>query len=690
MVKSRQFSASNGDEVAKIKDGFIKNEKVFSESVLLSELNDFFETYNKDFVVISHLKEILTKDLSSKNQKIVDHAQKKLDKVSSIINLLEDVKKQQRLLAINRQENIVKYVKAMSAYYEKFDASQRKVKNHKLLHSKEYKEYLQETMLLSNYENLSLKEITDLVDINYLTEKEKNFAKTFIIKDEETFKKNLKKISKYRGYISRHFLPNSLKDAEEMVDGKYIDYDKIEKIRKTVENIKKQINEFYKIGLDSKKRSLNISEIENESLNNFPITSDLKNRKFSNKNFNTNLIKTIDMNVKIIEFLLAKLEYFKNFNTCEKDELRKEIFNLSTQNKNLALNSLKLEKLSAKNMEYIIKQINYSDKLIEENMDKTNEVCANESVEKFKRDMALINMFNTKIDQILKNDALNEENRAELYILNLANKNLRRDEENIMKSLSGSYKNILKSLYDKQLVINCDKQIKNVNQVVFDDKNFDDNDIDKYINNVVKENKFDKDSLITKRILEPNNISIENNNVKTFECYNEKNQINVDENSTLCVDKPFQDIFIQKTLETKIKNVKEKKQKMREIKVKCGKGFFRNLFAKIRAFHNYKKSQYDLFKFKKSKYVKSRVNLVNYYVATESGQIARYQTGERAIAEIQPIERQNNIQNTISETERTENSIVNDRILLKNLNEANKSMVKKLLTKTYKFLTFSK
>ena len=61
MVKSRQFSAIDGNEIKSFKSDFVKNEKVFSESVLLSELNSFFKEYHKDFIVISHLKEMISK-----------------------------------------------------------------------------------------------------------------------------------------------------------------------------------------------------------------------------------------------------------------------------------------------------------------------------------------------------------------------------------------------------------------------------------------------------------------------------------------------------------------------------------------------------------------------------------------------------------------------------------------------------
>ncbi len=684
MVKSRQFSAINGNEINSFKSDFVKNEKVFSESVLLSELNSFFKDYHKDFIVISHLREILSKDLTDKNRSVVANAKKKIDKVDSIINLLENVKKQQQLLEANRQDNIVAYIKAMSAYYEKFDISQRKNKNYKLLHSKEYKEYLQKTMVLSNYEKLSLEEISGLIFRDCLTDKERDFAKKHILKDEKTFNSNLQKISRYKNYISKHFLPNSLKDAEEMVDGKYIDYDNIEKTRKTVEDIKKQINDFYKINLNSERKSLDIFGGEKEELEDSPIASDLKKRKFINKNFNKDIIKTIDMNTKVIEFLLAKFEYFKNFNTCEKEKLEKEIFDLATQNKNLALNSLKLDKLSAKNMEYIIKQIDYSDRIIKESMDKTNEICANKDVEKFKRDTALINMFNAKINQILKNDVLNEENRGELYILDLANKNLRREEENIIKSLSGSYKNILKSIYDKQVVANCDKQTKRVNQVSFDDKNFDDNSIDKYINDVVKENKFDENSLITKRILQPNNISIAKDNVKSFECYNEKNKVNANDDDVLCDAKEFPNIFIKRTLETKIQDVKEKEQRMHEIKVKCGKGFFKSLFAKIGAFNTYKKSQFDLFTFRNSKYVKSQTGLNN----NEQPQPAN-EADEQVAEKQDAIEEKDDAEVEIPEVEvQQERPIAEDRALLNNINHAQEEVNRGLFGRIYRFFNF--
>ena len=684
MVKSRQFSAIDGNEIKSFKSDFVKNEKVFSESVLLSELNSFFKEYHKDFIVISHLKEILSKDLTNKNKSVVANSQKKIDKVNSIINLLENVKKQQQLLEANRQDNIVAYIKAMNAYYEKFDISQRKNKNYKLLHSKEYKEYLQKTMVLSNYEKLSLEEVSGLIFRDCLTDKERDFAKKHILKDEKTFKSNLQKISRYKNYISKHFLPNSLKDAEEMVDGKYVDYDNIEKTRKIIEDIKKQINDFYKINLTSEKKSLDIFGDEKEELEDSPIVSDLKKRKFIDKNFNKNIIKTIDMNTKIIEFLLAKLEYFENFNICEKEKLEKEIFDLATQNKNLALNSLKLDKLSAKNMKYIIKQIDYSDRVIKESMDKTNEICANKDVEKFKRNMVLVNMFNAKINQILKNDVLNEENRGELYILDLANKNLRREEENIIKSLSGSYRNILKSFYDKQLVANCDKQIKKVNQVTFDDKNFDDNSIDKYINGVVKENKFDENSLITKRILQPNNISIAKDNVKAFECYNEKNKVDINDNDALCDAKEFPNIFIKRTLEIKIQDVKEKAQRMHEIKVKCGKGFFKSLFAKIGAFNTYKKSKFNLFAFRNNKYVKFQIGLNNNVQSQPANKAS-----DQAIEKQNTVEEKDGEQGVAAEVKvQEEKPITGDKTLLNNINHAEEKINKELCGRIYKFFNF--
>ncbi len=218
--------------------------------------------------------------------------------------------------------------------------------------------------------------------------------------------------------------------------------------------------------------------------------------------------------------------------------------------------------------------------------------------------------------------------------------------------------------------------------MAFDDKNFDDNSIDKYINGVVKENKFDENSLITKRILQPNNISIAKDNVKTFSCYNEKNKPDVNDDDILCDAKEFPNIFIKRTLETKIQDVKEKEQHMHEIKVKCGRGFFKSLFAKIGAFNTYKKSQFNLFTFRNSKYVKSQIGLNN----NEQPQPAN-KANEQVIEKQDAIEEKDDAEVEIPEAEvQQEKPIAEDRALLNNINHAQEEINRGLLNRFYKFL----
>ena len=152
----------------------------------------------------------------------------------------------------------------------------------------------------------------------------------------------------------------------------------------------------------------------------------------------------------------------------------------------------------------------------------------------------------------------------------------------------------------------------------------------------------------------------------------------------MCDAKEFPNIFIKRTLETKIQDVKEKVQRMHKIKVKCGRGFFKSLFAKIGAFNSYKKSQFNLFTFRNSKYVKSQIGLNN----NEQNQPAN--KDDEQVAEKQDaIEEKDYAEVEIPEAEvRREKPIFRDKTLLSNINHAEEKINKELCGRIYKFFNF--
>lgn len=681
MVKTEKVVLSTIEDLNKYKNYFEENEKIVEETILIDYYKNFSNDIEFNLKTLNFLRRYNNKLLKNENLNIEtkNFVNGQIEYINNLIKKVNDQKNEEKRLACNKMTLIIEYLKSKYEFNKKFNIVEAQTK--KALNSEEYNRYIMNAMKLANYQTISYDEFFVASKNDTLSEEIREYYKKNKINAED----ELKKISEYKDYISNNILTETLKDVSLFAKGKYINKDNVEQVKNNLLTIEKDINDCIGalISPDESNFENKIFGQERKIKSDGKIiNSNIKTKEISEKEKNRDFIKLLDMNKSIIKFLINKKQYLFNFENTDVRSIEKNIDDLMLQNRNIAFNLMNKNILSSNNVKRIVKINEEVEDIVSSSREPELIAYDNELIAIFEKNKSTVKMFNAKIEQILTNKHLNNQNKSELYLLNLMIKNLCKKNEEIINSCDGVDRNFLINSRNELLpeLIDCSKYIKNISQLEFNNKEFSIGDINAIMQNIIDRNG-DLNNIVENKniystIMNPNNINCNNGKFLGFTAYKSKNDISPERKKELKSNMPFKDEFVKKTLIEKIDDVKEKRQLYKNINMK-GKFFFKNLFKKVDALFKYGKAKVDLYFFKHNKFVDNVIKTPTYVSLTVEND--KLEEASKEFSEkVQEISSDSNTLNNSNMSAKSENN-----------NEENSDKIKEegLLKKVYLLLT---
>lgn len=491
-----------------------------AQPIVLKRLEILVELQNK------YQKELEQKNISKKHSY---YLQNNLNNIDEIMHKYSEFLNKFIILQNDTCGYIYNYVIAYEKYHKEFSSVQRKIKNQDLLNSDSYKNFLKASIILST------NNIDETMFKNYLAslikQKKIKCSENKINKYFNEIKNNM---FKYKDFIIKNTKFNSLEEIAEFQT--HIDFMPSNQL-KNIEFLK-NIDLLYTTYM-YQQNSNNISKMEflyNFEKKNYN-TIDQKNpktilKKTSKKEINKIHLNTINYNANLIKFLINEKKFLETF---ENQNNRSKIFSLQTQineliiqTQDLTNNKLSLTTLSKDEIKTLLTTnaeliaINEKQKQVQINKWENNKTLVI-----FKKNEYLINLFNTKIQQIVANTHLTNENLEELFILNAFIEQIKLNNEYLIeKNTTISVKNILIQLNNKlnSSLYNCKNLIKNVSNLQLVSKDKLKEILQRFQNNELSLSSIIKDSKLTNKVINVNHINVNNCSYYNLNQYIEKHK----------------------------------------------------------------------------------------------------------------------------------------------------------------------
>lgn len=489
-----------------------------SQPIVLKRLELLVELQNK------YQEESKQKNISKKH---IKYLQNNLNSIEDIMHKYSQFLNKSIVLQNDICGYIYNYVIAYEKYHKEFNSMQRKIKNQDLLNSDSYKIFLKASIVLSanNIDETMFKDYL----ASLIRQKKIKCSESKINKYFNEIKNNM---FKYRNFIRENTKFNSLEEIAEFQE--YITAIPCKQLE--VIEFLKNIDLLYTTYMHQQNIN-SLSKMEflyNFENNNYKTIIKQKPKiilkKTSKKAMNKMYLNTINYNVNLIKFLVNEKKFLETF---ENQNSRSKIFSLQTQineliiqTQDLTNNKLSLTTLSKDEIRALL---NTNAELIELNKQQkqaqANKWKNNKTLISFKKNEHLINLFNTKIQQIVANTHLTNENLEELFILNIFIEQIKLNNDRLIeKNTTISLKNTLIQLNNKlnKSIYNCKSLIKNVSNLQIVSKDKLEEILQRFENNELSLDAIIQDSKLTNRITNVNHINVNNCSYYNLNQYIEK------------------------------------------------------------------------------------------------------------------------------------------------------------------------